>query len=88
MRLADLLRGLTLGAFSGAPLLGVKFVLDVSGSMYTFNRIDKRLDKLCEVRRGRRRTPRDLRRCCRRRLGPDACLAAVLSPRLLSPRNP
>ena len=27
----------------------VKFVLDVSGSMYTFNRIDKRLDKLCEL---------------------------------------
>ena len=24
----------------------MKFVLDVSGSMYTFNRIDKRLDKL------------------------------------------
>ena len=27
----------------------VKFVLDVSGSMYTFNRIDRRLDKLCEL---------------------------------------
>ena len=27
----------------------VRFVMDVSGSMYTFNRIDKRLDKLCEL---------------------------------------
>jgi hypothetical protein len=27
----------------------VRFVLDVSGSMYTFNRIDGRLDKLCEL---------------------------------------
>jgi len=27
----------------------VKFVLDVSGSMYTFNRIDQRLNKLCEL---------------------------------------
>lgn len=27
----------------------VKFVLDVSGSMYTFNRIDERMDKLCEL---------------------------------------
>lgn len=26
-----------------------KFVLDVSGSMYTFNRIDRRLDKLCQL---------------------------------------